>query len=178
MKSRIYHTITTLLSLILLCLAFAGCQNQTPAGASSSTKSQEYETSQENTAARNQEGTDSGKGKAAALDPEGVYTSKDDVAAYLIEYGRLPGNFITKKEARKLGWPGGYLEPYAPGKCIGGDHFGNYEGLLPEDDDVTYYECDIDTLGAHSRGAKRIIYSDDGHIYYTKDHYNTFTQLY
>lgn len=50
---------------------------------------------------------------------------------YLIEYGQLPNNSITKKEAKKLGWSGGSLEPYAPGKCIGGDYFGNYEKVLP-----------------------------------------------
>lgn len=109
---------------------------------------------------------------------DGSYTSRDDVALYLETYGRLPDNFITKSEARALGWQGGSLEPYAPGKCIGGDKFGNYEGLLPKEDGRTYKECDIDTLGADSRGAKRIVYSNDGLIYYTEDHYASFTLLY
>lgn len=109
-------------------------------------------------------------------DKDGSYTSKDDVAMYLHTYGRLPSNFITKKQAKKLGWNGGSLEDYAPGMCIGGDFFGNYEGLLPEDKE--YCECDIDTLGKKSRGAKRIIYSDDGYIYYTEDHYESFELLY
>ena len=112
------------------------------------------------------------------LDQDGSYTSKEDVSLYLVEYGELPKNFITKKEARSLGWNGGSLEPYAPGKCIGGDRFGNYEGNLPEVEGRTYYECDIDTLGAKSRGPKRIVYSDDGQVYYTEDHYETFTLLY
>jgi hypothetical protein len=111
-----------------------------------------------------------------ALDESGAYTSAEDVALYLHTYGRLPGNFITKKQAQALGWEGGFLEPYAPGKCIGGDRFGNYEGLLPSG--RNYRECDIDTLGAKSRGAKRLVFSDDGLIYYTDDHYNTFTLLY
>ena len=111
----------------------------------------------------------------AAIDANGSYTSKDDVALYIHTYGTLPGNFITKKEAQALGWSGGGLDAYAPGKCIGGDYFGNYEGRLP---DGKYHECDIDTLGKSSRGAKRIIYSDTGAIYYTDDHYETFTQLY
>lgn len=106
----------------------------------------------------------------------GSYTTAQDVALYLRLYGHLPGNFITKKEAQALGWNGGSLEPYAPGKCIGGDRFGNYEGLLPSGH--SYRECDIDTLGANSRGAKRLVFSDDGLIYYTEDHYNTFTLLY
>ena len=112
---------------------------------------------------------------SAAIDQNGTYTTAADVALYIHTYGKLPSNFITKKEAKALGWPGGSLEEYAPGKCIGGDYFGNYEGLLPDDD---YHECDIDTLGKSSRGSKRIIYSDNGSIYYTEDHYESFTQLY
>ena len=109
---------------------------------------------------------------------DGVYSSKDDVAQYIHIYGHLPSNFITKKDAEKLGWQGGSLEPYAPGKCIGGSHFGNYEGLLPEKEGRTYTECDIDTLGADKRGAKRIVFSNDGLIYYTEDHYESFELLY
>lgn len=112
------------------------------------------------------------------LPEDGAYTSKEDVALYIHTYGRLPDNFITKKEAQDLGWPGGDLEPYAPGMCIGGSRFGNYEGLLPEAKGRTYTECDIDTLGARSRGAKRIVFSNDGLIYYTEDHYESFELLY
>ena len=110
------------------------------------------------------------------LDPYGSYTTKEDVALYIHLYGELPSNFMTKKHARALGWEGGSLESVAPGMCIGGDYFGNYEGLLPEDREYT--ECDIDTLGKDSRGAKRIVFSDDGLIYYTDDHYKSFELLY
>ena len=113
-----------------------------------------------------------------SLPEDGTYSSRDDVALYIHTYGHLPGNFITKKEARELGWSGGSVEEYAPGKCIGGDHFGNYEGLLPEKSGRSYTECDIDTLGSSGRGAKRIIFSNDGLIYYTDDHYASFTLLY
>ena len=116
--------------------------------------------------------------ETAQIDEDASYTTKDDVALYIHTYGHLPDNFITKKDAQALGWPGGSLEPYAPGKCIGGSRFGNYEGLLPEADGRTYTECDIDTLGADSRGAKRIVFSNDGLIYYTEDHYETFELLY
>ena len=108
---------------------------------------------------------------------DGEYTSKDDVALYIHIYGRLPKNFITKTEAQKLGWSGGGLDGYADGKCIGGDYFGNYEGNLPKKNGRKYYECDIDTLHAKSRGAKRIIFSNDGLIFYTEDHYETFEQI-
>ncbi len=111
------------------------------------------------------------------LDEDGTYSSQEDVAAYLVTYKRLPDNYITKKQAEKLGWHGGSLEPYAPGKCIGGSRFGNYEGRLPEDE--VYYECDIDTLGAKKRGAERLVYCEDfEHIYYTSDHYESFTLIY
>ena len=112
------------------------------------------------------------------IDEDGSYTTKEDVALYIHTYGKLPGNFITKKAAEKLGWTGGSLEKYAPGKCIGGDRFGNYEELLPTKSGRSYTECDIDTLGKKSRGAKRIVFSNDGLIFYTDDHYESFTQLY
>lgn len=115
---------------------------------------------------------------AEGIAEEGHYTTKEDVASYLHAYGRLPDNFITKVEAQALGWPGGSLEPYAEGMCIGGDRFGNYEGLLPQKQGRIYYECDIDTMGAKSRGAKRIVFSNDGLIYYTDDHYESFEALY
>lgn len=112
------------------------------------------------------------------LDEHAAYTTRDDVALYIHLYSRLPENFITKKQAQELGWNGGSLEPYAAGCCIGGDRFGNYEGLLPAEDGRVFTECDIDTLGADSRGAKRIVFSNDGLIYYTDDHYKSFTLLY
>ena len=114
----------------------------------------------------------------AAIDEDGEYTSKDDVALYIHTYGHLPSNFITKKEAEELGWPGGSLEPYAPGKSIGGGYFGNYEGVLPSAKGRKWTECDINTRGARSRGAERIVFSNDGLIYYTADHYETFELLY
>lgn len=121
---------------------------------------------------------ESDKSSPAALDEGGEYTSAEDVALYLHLYAHLPQNFITKKDARALGWNSGGLDDYADGKCIGGDRFGNYEGLLPDAPGREYHECDIDTLHAASRGAKRIVYSNDGLIYYTEDHYESFILLY
>ena len=114
----------------------------------------------------------------AYIPEDGSYTTAEDIALYIYTYGHLPNNFMTKKEAQSLGWPGGSLEPYAPGMCIGGDYFGNMEGLLPTKKGRNYHECDVNTLGARSRGAERIIYSNDGLIYYTNDHYESFTLLY
>ena len=113
------------------------------------------------------------------VEEDGSYTSKEEVALYIHTYNRLPGNYITKKEAEELGWQSskGNLWEVAPGKSIGGSYFGNYEGLLPDKKGRKYYECDIDFDGAY-RNAKRIIYSNDGLIFYTQDHYKTFEQLY
>ena len=167
--------IAILLALLLSFSLFAGCS--VPAGTTVpvqeeilQTQPAALETEAAETEASETEETE------AYLDPYGSYTTKEDVALYIHLYGELPFNFMTKKEARALGWEGGSLEPVAPGMCIGGDWFGNYEGLLPEDREYT--ECDIDTLGASKRGAKRIVFSDDGLIYYTEDHYESFELLY
>lgn len=114
----------------------------------------------------------------ASLKEDGIYTTKEDVALYIHLYGKLPENFITKQEAQQLGWKGGSLEPYAPKHCIGGNRFGNYEGLLPSKEGRFYNECDIDTLESSSRGAKRIVFSNDNLVYYTEDHYESFILLY
>lgn len=115
---------------------------------------------------------------SGTLDEEGIYNSKEDVALYIHTYGHLPQNYITKKEARKLGWKSGGLDSYAYGKCLGGDRFKNREGALPEKKGRTYYECDLDTLHKKERGKKRLIYSDDGLIYFTDTHYSEFELLY
>ena len=113
------------------------------------------------------------------VEESGVYTSKEEVALYIHLYGHLPDNYITKRQAEELGWDSkaGNLWEVAPGMSIGGSRFGNYEKALPEKEGRTYYECDIDYDGGY-RGAKRIIYSDDGLIFYTEDHYKTFEELY
>jgi len=116
--------------------------------------------------------------KQSVIDEDGSYFDKENVALYIHIYGKLPANFITKDEARDLGWEGGSVEKYAPGKAIGGDRFGNYEGQLPKKKGRTYTECDIDTDGYHSRGSRRIVFSNDGLIYYTHDHYENFELLY
>ncbi len=109
----------------------------------------------------------------------GSYTSKNDVALYIHTYGKLPGNYITKQQAQALGWDNqsGNLNQVVPGMSIGGDRFGNYEGQLPKAKGRKYYECDIDYKKGR-RNAKRIVFSNDGLIYYTEDHYNSFEKLY
>ena len=110
-------------------------------------------------------------------DVTAVPGDKQAVAAYIMAHGQLPDYYITKEAARAMGWSGGSLEPYAPGRLIGGDRFGNYEKLLPTQQGRIYWECDIGTYQADSRGTRRIVFSDDGLIYYTEDHYSSFTPL-
>ena len=116
---------------------------------------------------------------APAIDEDGWYDDKENVALYIHTYGKLPSNYVTKYDAEDLyGWTGGALDKYEKGMAIGGSKFGNYEGILPKKSGRQYYECDIDTVGTNSRGAKRIVYSNDGLVYYTDDHYETFELLY
>lgn len=113
------------------------------------------------------------------IDEEGYYTSKEDVALYIDSYDKLPNNYLTKREASDLGWQSneGNLWDVTDRMSIGGDRFGNREGLLPEKDGRQYYECDINYEGGY-RGAERLVYSNDGLIYYTADHYESFELLY
>ena len=105
------------------------------------------------------------------------YYDLTNVVLYLETYGELPANYITKSEARKLGWEGGSVENYREGAAIGGDYFGNREGLLPEAEGRSYTECDIDTNGYGSRGSRRLVFSDDGLYFYTSDHYEHFSEV-
>ena len=124
-------------------------------------------------------GKDSYESDAAAITEDGHYTAPQDVADYLHQFGHLPDNFITKNEARDLGWDSqeGNLDEVAPGMSIGGDSVGNREGRLPKEKGRKYYECDVNYEGGY-RGGERIVYSSDGLIFYTGDHYESFEQLY
>ncbi|WP_082630047.1 ribonuclease domain-containing protein [Olsenella massiliensis] len=110
---------------------------------------------------------------------DGSYTSKDEVAAYVHEFGRLPRNFVTKTKARERGWDNakGNLDEVCPGMSIGGGRYHNDDGALPDATGRRWTECDIDYHGGR-RGARRLVFSDDGLIYYTADHYRTFERLY
>ena len=112
------------------------------------------------------------------VEEDGWYDTKEEVAVYLTAFDELPGNFLTKAEAQALGWQSsrGNLWDVAYGKAIGGDRFGNYEKLLPEASGRRWTECDIGFTGGF-RGGERIVFSNDGLIYYTGDHYASFEQV-
>ena len=112
------------------------------------------------------------------ISKDGWYDSMEEVAIYLTFFDKLPGNYITKREAQNLGWDNrkGNLWSVAEGCSIGGDRFGNYEGILPDQKGRKWTECDIDFDGGYRNG-QRIVFSNDGLIYYTGDHYQTFDEV-
>ena len=170
--------LAAVLMMLMALTVFSGCAG---AGGRSGKKQAETEAAaaaqEQTTSAASQEQTTALQKEAVRED--GEYYSRDDVAEYLYLYEHLPDNYITKSEAKKLGWVSnkGNLWDVAPGKCIGGDNFGNREGHLPEKKSRKYYECDVNYEGGF-RQDDRIIYSNDGLIYFTDDHYNTFELLY
>ena len=110
---------------------------------------------------------------------EGPIIEPQAIADYLFEHGELPDNFITKKEAMALGWDSSrnYVSDVAPGKSIGGDWFGNYQGKLPRAKGRTFRECDCNYVKGR-RKDDRIVWSSDGRVWFTDDHYETFTELF
>lgn len=125
--------------------------------------------------------TDDNDGGAAAVEEDAFelpVTDPQQIVNYLDRYGELPENFITKDEAKALGWGSRYtyVGEAAPGKSIGGDRFGNYEGHLPEKKGRIWYECDANYSGK-KRNAERVLFSSDGLYFYTDDHYKTFTEM-
>lgn len=108
-----------------------------------------------------------------------AYSETDEVALYLHAFEALPPNYISKAEARALGWDSraGNLWDVAWGCSIGGDRFGNREGRLPDARGRQWYECDVNYAGGY-RGAERLLFSSDGLIYYTGDHYESYAQIY
>lgn len=117
--------------------------------------------------------------RGPTVEKDGWYTSKEEVALYIHTYKRLPGNFISKTKARERGWVAseGNLDEVCPGMSIGGSRYYDDDGQLPYKRGRQWTECDINYHGGF-RGAERIVFSNDGLIFYTGDHYETFERLY
>jgi len=161
----------TILMVIFVIITMVGCQSaekEAPANSPDSAVSEEEKSTDTN--------SESGQIK---IEEGKSYFTKEDVAVYIHKFKKLPHNFITKSEAREMGWDNsqGNLWDITNKKSIGGDRFYNREGLLPEAEGRRYYECDINYSGGY-RGAERIVYSNDSLIFYTDDHYNSFERLY
>lgn len=105
-------------------------------------------------------------------------TQQKRVVSYLQQHQRLPDYYITKKQAREQGWDArnGNLCSVLPGKAIGGDRFSNREGQLPAARSRVWREADIN-YQCGRRGADRLLYSSDGLIFVTRDHYKNFIRV-
>ncbi len=177
MQKLLAFFLTFMLSVSLL----AGCGSS--ASKENGAKPAQVTTSanEKNTAAKQVTNVDTNSkanGGKIKISEDKAYTDKEHVAAYINEFAKLPHNYITKNEAKKLGWQtNGTLDKVAPGKSIGGDRYGNYEKKLPDKNGRSWKECDIDYVKGNRNG-KRIVFSNDGLIYYTGDHYNSFSKLY
>jgi len=166
---RLYRILTGLLVLMFLTLSISGCASQTEPS-NGTTPSNVTVPSKETVPSKTEE---------AKIREDGHYYTKNDVAEYIHLYGKLPENFITKNEAEDLGWVAskGNLWEVSDKLVIGGDKFGNREGLLPKASGRVWYECDVNYEGGF-RGDDRIVFSNDGLIYFTSDHYASFKKLY
>lgn len=117
--------------------------------------------------------------ESITLDEDGAYNSKEDVAAYIYKFRHLPPNYITKKEANIKGWIGGSITSLIPKAAIGGDRYYAQYGIsaIPMAPGRYYRECDVNTWDKEDRGSERLLYSNDGMIFYTPDHYNNFEDI-
>ena len=153
------------------------------AKSSSSNKKASSSSIANNSSSSNELSSSSEKSKTIyeAVNESGKYTSRDSVAAYLCKFDKLPTNYVTQNEGKSLyesktgnAFNKWNFNPWTTiGVMIGGDKFGNNEGLLPKG---TYHEADVDYT-AKNRGTKRLVYQSDCIIYYTADHYESFSKL-
>lgn len=185
-KLKSTKILTWIMALVFSLALLTGCGKEQPKAAAPAqvstqeagaqgTKSVESNGAKQGLSQQDAELAKASNGKKVEVFIDQAYTDKDHVAAYINSFAKLPHNYITKNEAKKLGWQTkGTLDKVAPGKSIGGDRFGNYENKLPQG---KWKECDIDYKKGN-RNAKRIVFSSNGMIYYTGDHYKTFTRLY
>lgn len=173
MKNRYGRLLSAFIVLILFAVLLAGCSLAVEEPETVEVELPEMEDSEEPV-----ESPESPE-EVTELEEDGYYSTPDEVALFLHTYNRLPDNYITKSEASKMGWDSqkGNLWDVTDKMIIGGDRFGNREKLLPEKEGRIYYECDVNYEGGY-RGSERLVFSNDGLIFYTKDHYESFEQLY
>ena len=116
-----------------------------------------------------------------AVEESGKYTTRDSVAAYLCKFDKLPSNYVSKNEGQQLyetktgktfeKWN---FNPWTTiGVMIGGDSFSNDKSMLPQG---SYHEADVD-YSANNRGTKRLMYQGGCTIYYTANHYESYSEI-
>ncbi len=177
--SSILFVIIAIVAVLFGAYEWNGQQQQTPVHSPNSATTATHEADSDTSGGSAIEGTSGSKQGTTASDSCTIINTFEGVATYLKQHdGQLPCNYITKNKAQKLGWESseGNLAEVAPGKSIGGDTFSNREGLLPKASGRKWHEADINYTSGF-RGADRILYSTDGLIYKTTDHYRSFQQI-
>ena len=169
-RSKIAALIALLLALVLV---LGSC------GADTTAKKKKQENAQPTAVVTEAPAATAAPEATEAPEETGPIIEPQAIADYIFEHGELPPNFITKKEAQALGWDSSwnYVSDVAPGMSIGGDYYGNYERLLPKVENRLYYEADCFYHGG-KRNQYRIVFSNDCHVWYTEDHYQTFIELF
>lgn len=179
---RVLSRIKFMVLIVYLCFTVVGCrslQNAEPVTNTSSIESLDREESQEVKETllpkiNLENWLDSvSKNQSLSLDEDQVYYEVEEVAAYIHQFHHLPKNYIKKQVAEERNWS--TADNY---HVIGGDRFSNREGQLPKKKGRQYFEADIQAGYSHHRGSQRLVYSNDGLIFYTSDHYDSFEQLY
>ena len=157
---KMSHVLMTLIFLLTLVFSLAGCASDVQQDTAEFVLVETSETTE-------------------TIFEDQRYYSAEDVALYIHLYGHLPENYLTKSQASDKGWESekGNLWDVTDQAVIGGDRFGNREGLLPDASGRKWFECDVNYEGGF-RNAERLVFSNDGLIYYTKDHYKTFEKWY
>lgn len=162
-------SIIIILAVIVLVIGAAYAARISIGGSDSRTGSDAAPSAQEDPG----DGSESADADRKPVKEDGEYTAAEDVAEYIHIFHKLPSNYVTEKEAKKKGWRR-YESPAKYGIMIGGKKYRNYEKKLPKGE---YCECDVDYSG-RARGRNRLVYTRDGTVYHTTDHYKSFKRLY
>ncbi len=115
--------------------------------------------------------------KASTVQSNEVINTFEGVADYIVKYGRLPDNFITKAEAAKLG---GTRKRQSRRSSAWKKHRRRYlskQRKAASRCGRTRMERSRHQLYIGIPGSDRIVYSNDRLVYKTTDHYKTFTRM-
>jgi len=183
-KNIIKYLLSLVLAFVLSCGEVGGDFNSSPSQNANVSSSSSQSTDVNSSSSQNANVSSSSlQDILDAILETGIYTAKDSVATYIYLFHKLPSNYVNKATGQTLyenetgntfsKWN---FNPWTLlGVMIGGDIFYNNEGLLPSEN--SYRECDVDYHDS-SRGTKRLIYTLNGIVYYTANHYESFTKIY
>ncbi len=89
----------------------------------------------------------------------------------------LPDYYISKEDALAIGWKlSKWPSNFVPGKTITAGLYKNLDGHLPQATGRIWHEADIN-YKTGKRNSQRVLWSNDGLIFVTYDHYETFYEI-